>query len=527
MLALVWAGDAAGAAASPPAVGVAVNNGPDASSYALDKLTPEPDMNPAQTALLTVRKLSLQRCFDIADLSNKEILVASSNLPIAQAAIVIAKAIPNPTFSTVYGWGPAWKYVIAGNGQQFGWSEEIQVAGRRTKKADLANANYLQSAFQVEAVRFDVHNRVRRAYAELAAAQAYADVIEAQRDVATKLLDISSKRFDAGKAPGSEVLQAKLGVQQFDAQRNLAWGRMVQDSAQIALLLGEAPRVQEVIDVDETPLFTLSAAKTNLVPDITREAPSLPALLPTAWQERNDLKVAIQQAYADSKALTLAKTQRIPDPFVGFQYFYSTYTPFQFGFFDPAGVLPYLQRVFPSLPQLKLSTQNPNPSSSLIKNLYFQSIASGAGARSGVPIPNIQQDKVPFQPGYQMTFQQETPIFYQYQGQINQAKATWNQQLKQNDQLHAQIATDIVTAYEALVVARANIKKFQQQLLPAAAKVAQMTRRGYQLGKMDLATTVLAQQQYQQQLSSYFDAVVAYQNAWADLEKSVGVPLNL
>jgi hypothetical protein len=28
-------------------------------------------------------------------------------------------------------------------------------------------------------------------------------------------------------------------------------------------------------------------------------------------------------------------------------------------------------------------------------------------------------------------------------------------------------------------------------------------------------------------LSAYFDAVVSYQNAWADLEKAMGVPLKL
>jgi cobalt-zinc-cadmium efflux system outer membrane protein len=123
--------------------------------------------------------------------------------------------------------------------------------------------------------------------------------------------------------------------------------------------------------------------------------------------------------------------------------------------------------------------------------------------------------------------QEETPVFYQYQGQVNQAKATWLQQLKQNDLLHAQIATGIVRAYEALEVGRENIKKFEQDLLPVALKVAQLSRRGYELGASDLATAVLAQQQYQQTLSAYFDAVVAYQNAWADLENSVGVPLKL
>jgi cobalt-zinc-cadmium efflux system outer membrane protein len=473
------------------------------------------------------RNFSLRACFDRADIDNKQIAVATTGLTAAQAGVVIARAIPNPTFSMAYGFGSAWRLIVAGNGQQFGWTEEIQVAGRRTKKTAVASANYVQTALQIETTRFGVHNSVRRAYAELAAAHAYSDLVEAQRIVATKLLDISQKRFDAGKAPGSEVLQANLGVMQFDTQRTQAWGRLVQDTAAMAMLLGEAPRNQEIIDVDTNGLFRLSAEKSVLVPSPDSETPSLEQLLPVAWRERKDLMVAVQTAYANKKSLILAKTQRIPDPTVGFQYFFSTYAPYQFGFFDPANVLPYLQAVYPNVPQLQTSIRNPNPPSGLVRSLYNHSLVTGAGAASGLAIPNIGQDKVPFQPGYQLTVGQEMPLFYQYQGQIAQAKATWVQQLKQNEQLRAQIATDVVTAYERLVVTRANIKKFQLQILPAAAKVAQMTRRAYQLGKVDLATVMLAQQQYQQLLSNYFDAVVAYQNVWADLEQTVGLPLNL
>lgn len=480
----------------------------------------------AESQPIPHRSFSLKACFDKADADNKEILVATSTLSVSQAGIVIAKAIPNPTYSMVYGWGPAWKLVIAGNGEQLGWSEEIQVCGKRTKKTEVARANYLQTAFQIEAVRFDVHNRVRRAYAELVAAHAYADLVDTQRAIAAKLLDISQKRFDAGKAPGSEVMQAKLALMQFDTQKNQAWGRLVQDSAQVSSLMGEVPQHQETIDVEETGLFKLSAQKNTLLPDPGLAIPPITQLLPAAWRERNDLKVAIQNAYANKKALTLAKTQRIPNPTVGFQYFYSDYSPYQFGFVDPAGVLPYLQGIYPNIPQLQTSFTNPNPSASLVKNLYYQSIVSGQGVNSGTPIPDIKKDRVPFQPGYLLSVQHETPIFYQYQGQIDQARATVVQQLRQNEQLRAQIAVDIVTAYESLQVARDNIKKFQQQTLPAAAQVAQLTRRGYELGKTDLATTILAQQQYQQLLSSYFDAVVAYQNAWADLEKAIGVPIN-
>jgi cobalt-zinc-cadmium efflux system outer membrane protein len=119
------------------------------------------------------------------------------------------------------------------------------------------------------------------------------------------------------------------------------------------------------------------------------------------------------------------------------------------------------------------------------------------------------------------------PLFYQHQGETDHAKDTWLQDFDQVTQLKSQIAADIVTSYESVVVSRANIAKFQKELIPAAAKVAALARRGYEVGKTDLARAILAKQQYQQMLSAYFDAVVSYQNAWADLEKAMGVPLKL
>ena len=115
-------------------------------------------------------------------------------------------------------------------------------------------------------------------------------------------------------------------------------------------------------------------------------------LLPTAWSQRNDLRAAIQQAYVGRKSLTLAKAQRFPDPFVGFNYLFSTYKSHQ--------------------------------------PLYFTG-------------------SVPYQPGYLYTLQQEVPLFYHYQGQVAQAKANLDEQLKQVDLQRSRIASGIVTAYES------------------------------------------------------------------------------
>ena len=61
-------------------------------------------------------------------------------------------------------------------------------------------------------------------------------------------------------------------------------------------------------------------------------------------------------------------------------------------------------------------------------------------------------------------------------------------------------------------------------LIPQARTSLQLAQKSYEVGKTSLANVVLAQQVAQAVLSNYLDVVVDYQNAWGDLERSVGVP---
>jgi cobalt-zinc-cadmium efflux system outer membrane protein len=324
---------------------------------------------------------------------------------------------------------------------------------------------------QVDMALFKIRNRVRRAYAELAAAEAYDDLIEAQRKVALELAYTAEKRFQAGRASRSEFLQTQLGVIQFDTQRNFAQLRLQQASAALSLLVGETPNYVEVIDVDDNGIFKLSAQHTDLVPQPNRKLPPLDQLLPLAYNQRPDLRLAVQQAFVDRRQLSLARSQRIPNITVDSGYQFTTFKPVQ----------PY----------------------------------------------NLFPGRVPNSPGCYLNISGELPLFYQYQGETTQAKEIWLQDFEQINQTKWQVSADIVSAYEAVAVSRANISKFQKDVIPAAAKVSRLAYRRYQIGKGNLASAILARQQYQQALSSYFDAVVAYQNAWADLEQAMGVSLQL
>lgn len=119
------------------------------------------------------------------------------------------------------------------------------------------------------------------------------------------------------------------------------------------------------------------------------------------------------------------------------------------------------------------------------------------------------------------------PILYNQQGEIPRAEAVVEQSDLQTTALRAQIAAEVQTAYQDLTTAQANIRKYQQGLLPASAQVVRLARRSYEVGKGGLASVILAQQADAQIRTGYLDAIVAYQGAWADLEKAVGAPILL
>jgi cobalt-zinc-cadmium efflux system outer membrane protein len=413
------------------------------------------------------RQFSLAACFNKADNDNREIISAKHNLPIAKAGITIAGAIPNPQFVLQTGFGATFYNLYTGQTKQALWTEQLQTGGKRTKKIDLAKSNYGLAQLQLDALRFDVHNRVRRAYAELAAAEAYVDLIDAQRQVGMQLLNISQKRYEAGKAPQSEYLQAKLSVLQFDTTENQAKGRLEQASAALSQLIGIRPEQIAVFDVDDNGLFKLSAEKTDIVPSPSKPMPTLDRLVKTAFESRPDLHVAIQQVYVNRRALILAKTKKIPDLFVSSGFAWTNFARNQ-----PFGLV-----------------------------------------------------LAPPQSGVFVTVTAEQPVLYQYQGEVAQASANVRQAERQVDLLKSQISTSLITAYNQAAIARDNIFIFQKDLLPTAAQVAKLARRSYQIGSTDLSTAIIAQQQYQQTLSNYFDTVVSYQTAWADLEKSIGLPI--
>lgn len=404
--------------------------------------------------------LHLSEAFNQANDNNPEIAATVRNLRVAQAQIKLAGSIPNPQFVLQYGFGNPYTQIIAGNTQQVGINQLIETAGKRSARLRYAKENYKLTSLQLEALRFDVRCRVRRTYAELAAAEANIDLIENQRTLADRLYAIASTRARSGAAPEAEEIQAHFVVDQFETLRTTALVRLRQASIQLDFLLGFKP--ERDIDVQDNSLFKLSSAQNELVPKPDSSLPGMQDLLVSAYRQRPDLLVANEQIATNVRQLSLSKRQAIPDVLIGSGFVWSTYK---------------------------------------------------------------KDQHVPPQNGAYLNVNMDLPIFYRHQGEVALARANIEQSQLQANTVRARVEMDVQSAYAALLAARRNILRYQQELIPHAREVVHLAQRSYEGGHADISNAIIAQQSFQQTLSTYFDAVVAYQNAWADLEKAIGTPL--
>ncbi|CAN5434631.1 TolC family protein [soil metagenome] len=401
--------------------------------------------------------VSLSAAFSTSYTQNPSVVAALKNLDISKAQIRTAGARPNPQFAMQYGFGTPYTEAIAGNTQQIGANQLVEMGGKRASRLRYARANYVLTEYQLADLRYDVRSAVRKGYAELAASEANIELVENQRALVQRLSNLAEIRFKAGKCEELEVLQAKLALDQFETLSNTSYARLRQASIELDYLLGYNPELD--LDVEDNGLFKLSTKRTELVPPPDQPIPDLQFLLTQAFSDRPDLKAARQQVVTTTSAIRLAKAQAIPDVLLGSGYVFSTYK----------------------------------------KSAHVR-----------------QQD------GAYLNLNVDLPIFYRHQGEIAAAKAANKQAQDQAVAMSSRVEVDVRAAYAKIAAARANIANYQKNLIPLALNVVRKAQDSYEKGNTDLGSAIVAQQQFQQTFSSYFDTVVNYQNAWADLETAIG-----
>ncbi len=153
-------------------------------------------------------------------------------------------------------------------------------------------------------------------------------------------------------------------------------------------------------------------------------------------------------------------------------------------------------------------------------NVFPDQPFSVGQSRTGNPSPG------PKLVGFYVVAPIQIPAYDFKQGDIARLKATARQFYLQYDGQRNQVVADVSSAYKNLVAARDRIRTYREHVLDDSAEVARLARRSYEVGQSDITSTLQAQQANVQVRSQYLDAITSYQQAYTDLEQSIGIPLD-
>ncbi len=118
------------------------------------------------------------------------------------------------------------------------------------------------------------------------------------------------------------------------------------------------------------------------------------------------------------------------------------------------------------------------------------------------------------------------PIFTRNQGEIAESLARQRVLEAQTQATRRAVAGRVEAAYYELSARRAQVELFRQDLLPAAQKLEQLAEESYRAGKSSILTLLDAQRSVQQVEREYLESARDLQTAFAELEETVGAPLD-
>jgi len=251
------------------------------------------------------------RALDLAALYfNPALQVARARWQVADAAVVTADQIPNPTFNV----SPL--YVTNAVGGEVPWFltagliQIIETAGKRGVR--VARAKYLAEATRLDArnITWETIGRVNGALLALAAARTRIAAIDRQVAAQTDLTDIAEKRLIAGLGSRLELLAARTALNRARLDRQAAETALAEAHNLLAQAVG--------VPVDALPLDRIAANN----PDEPLTADFEKSVRQQAVLNRADLLARLADYAASDMALQAELANRYPNLELGpaFEY---------------------------------------------------------------------------------------------------------------------------------------------------------------------------------------------------------------
>ena len=119
------------------------------------------------------------------------------------------------------------------------------------------------------------------------------------------------------------------------------------------------------------------------------------------------------------------------------------------------------------------------------------------------------------------------PVFYQQQGEVKKAEATYDTNALTQAKTTAQVVNDVATGWAAYVAARQLVQRMESGGLLRSAKTARdITRLQFEKGAAGLTDLLDAQRTYIATNVEYIQDVTNYWTAVFELEQAVGMELH-
>ncbi len=117
------------------------------------------------------------------------------------------------------------------------------------------------------------------------------------------------------------------------------------------------------------------------------------------------------------------------------------------------------------------------------------------------------------------------PVFYQYQGDIEKAKAVYQVQVLEDLKLRSQIAAEVQAAHAEMMASRKRLERMENQLLATSKRARDLVRIQYEKGAASLLEFLDAQRTFINTNLEYLQDSVDFWTSVYRLEQTVGLEL--
>jgi len=131
-----------------------------------------------------------------------------------------------------------------------------------------------------------------------------------------------------------------------------------------------------------------------------------------------------------------------------------------------------------------------------------------------------------FHEGARGQLSMELPIFTRNQGEIAQSTAKLRALELETAAKRRAIVGQVAGAYYQLSSREAEVNLYKQSLVPASKQLEELAEESYKAGKANILTVLGAQRDVQQVESEYLNSLLAMQTSFAELEETIGAPLD-